>query len=428
MWFLKICVRMISAAALIFLLPVAQAADDFMEPRGELTLAGAIAAALQRNPSLQSADFAIRAADARFVQAGLRPNPELGITLENFGGNGSVQGSDALESTLTLSQVIELGNKRSYRRDVARYGRDGTAIEREAAQLDVLAEVTRRFIDVAEQQAQLGLTRRATELAEKTAVAISKRVDAARSPLAEKSRAVTALGRARLAQQQAEQALLIAHRRLAALWSSTDPRFGDAKTDLFDLPAVGSFEALMEKMQASPDFLRFTNESRLRDAEWQLAMAQAKSDITVGAGVRRFEATGDTGFVVNFSMPLSFANRNQGAISEAAIRREQVQVQQQAVFMSTQANLFGLYQQLQLARSEVTGLRNELIPQAETALKQSEDGYARGRFSYLEMADAQRELLELQRSAVAAAATYHRVLAEIERLTNTPLVAAEDSK
>lgn len=411
--------------ALVFTFPPAYAAE-FMEPRGELTLSDAISAAMQRNPNLQNADFEIRISDARITQAKLRPTPELGIALENFGGNGDLHGTDSLESTLILSQVIELGGKRDQRVDAARYGRDSADIDRKAVQLDVLAEVTRRFIDVAEQQEQLLLTRRATGLAEKTTDAITARVDAARAPLAEKSRATIALGRAKLDEQHVLQSLLVAHRRLAALWGSAKPRFGDTKTDLFDLPPVSSFEELTTRLQASPDYLRFTSESRLRDAEWRLATAQAKSDITVGAGLRRFEETGDNGFVVNFSMPVPLANRNQGAIREASIRRDQVQVQQQAALISTQANLFEFYQQLQLARAEVTALRTHLIPQAETALIQTRDGYERGRFSYLELTDAQRELLTLQREAIRAAATYHRVLAEIERLTNMPLIAEKD--
>lgn len=396
-------------------------ATDFDEPRGELTLSDAVSAALLRNPALQSAGFEVRAAEARITQAGLRPNPELGVTLENFGGSGAVRGTDALEATLTLSQVIELGGKRNRRIDVASFGRDSISLERSAQQLDVLAEVTRRFIDVAEQQQQLLLTRRATELTDKTLTAITQRVEAARAPEAEKSRAAIALGRTRLEEKQALQSLLSAHRRLAALWGSTEPRFGDAKADLFDLPPVANFEGLMAKLKSNPDFLRFANEARLRDAEWQLAKAEAKSNVTVGGGLRRFEETGDTGFVVNFSMPIPIANRNQGAIREASIRRDQVQVQEQAAFVNTQATLFEFYQGLQQARAEVTGLREQLIPQAEAALKQTQFGYERGRFSYLELADAQRELLALQREAVTAAATYHRLLAEIERLTNEPL-------
>lgn len=396
-------------------------ASDFVEPRGELTLNDAIAASLQRNPALQNAAFEIHAAEARVQQADIRPNPELGIEVENFAGSGSVKGTDALETTLTLSQVIELGGKRRNRVTAAQYERDSLDLERDAAQLDVLVEVARRFIDVAEEQEQLLLSRRATELADNTLKAISTRVDAARAPLAERSRATIARGKSSLEEQHATQALVGAHRRLAALWGSTDPQFRDVKTDLFALPAVAPFDELMARLQNNPDFLRFASEARLRDAQWQLAKAQAKSDVTVGAGLRRFEETDDTGLVVNFSMPLPLANPYRGSIREAAVRREQVDAEKQAAFISAQADLFTFYQSLQLARTEVSQLRSQLIPQAQAALEQTQDGYARGRFSYLELADTHRELIELQRAAISAAATYHRTLAEIERLTREPL-------
>lgn len=403
----------------------AATAAEFMEPRGTLTLGTAISAALLRNPGLQSADFEIRAAGARISQAGLRPNPELGMTLENFAGRGQLRGTDSLETTLTLSQVIELGGKRRQRLATADFARDSATLDREVRQLDILADVTRRFIDVAENQQQLLLARDALALSEKTLAAIDRRVVAARAPEAEKSRASIALGRARLEEQQLTHTLLSSHRRLAALWGSTEPRFGDAQADLFELPEVADFDALVVKLKANPDFLRFASEARLRDAQWQLAKAQAKSDITVGAGLRRFEETGDTGLVLNFSMPLSFANRNQGAIREAAVRREQLAVDQQAAFIDAQATLFEFYQTLQQARNEVTTLRGQLIPQADVALQQTRYGYERGRFSYLELAAAQHELLALQREAIAIAATYHRLLAEIERLTHTPLATQD---
>ena len=400
-------------------------ASDFFEPRGELTLPMAIGAAMQRNPALQNAAFELHAAEAQRVQAGLRPSPELGVTLENFAGSGTASGTKALESTLMLSQVIELGGKRQRRIEAARLGIDKAGLERQAAQLDVLAEVTRRYIDVAEKQEQLLLSRRAQELARNTLEAIDRRVAAARSPIAERSRAAIALGRATLETQQGERALTTAQRRLAAQWGSTEPRFGDVSTDWFDLPSVSSFSQLVQRLDETPTFLRFASEARLRDAQWQLAMSQAKSDITVGGGLRRFEESGDTGFVVNFSMPLNFANRNQGAIREAAIRREQVAADREAASIRVQADLFEFYQALQTAHAQVSGLREQLIPQAEAALAQTRDAYERGRFSYLELAAAQRELIDLQAAAIAAAATYHRVLAEIERLTNTPMLAKD---
>jgi cobalt-zinc-cadmium efflux system outer membrane protein len=416
------------AFALLLIIAVeAAAAADFDEPRGPLTLDTAIAAALQRNPALRSAEFELRAVAARRAQAAQRPAPEVGIELENIAGSGDLRGTRSLESTLTLSQVVELGGKRAQRISVAGFEHDRTAVERSAQQLDVLAAVTRRFIDVAETQQQLLLARDGATLAGKTLASIEQRVAAARSPLAEQNRAAIALGRARLEEQKLTQQLLSAHRQLAALWGSTEPRFGDAHADLFDLPVVADFPELMAKLATQPALLRFASEARLRDAQWQLAMAEAKSDIQVGAGLRRFEETGDTGVVLNFSMPLSLGNRNSGVIREAALRREQVEVDRQAALDTTQAALFEFYQSLQQARVEVTALRDRLIPQAEAALQQTQYGYERGRFSYLELADAQRELLLMRREAIATAATYHRLLAEIERLTRTPLAAEDQS-
>lgn len=403
------------------------AAADFNEPRGELTLPAALSAALSRNPGLRSGEFELRAAAARTIQAGQRPAPQLEASFENFGGSGEVRGGSSLETTLSLSQVIELGGKRRHRLDVAGFDRAAVAIERSAAQLDVLAEVTRRFIEVAAQQEQLLLVRQHVELAEKTATAIAGRVAAARAPEAERSRATIALGRARLDEQRARQNLLSGHRRLAALWGSTEPRFGDVRAQLFELPPVANFDGLVERLRGNPDFLRFASRARLRDAQWQLAQAEARADVTVGAGVRRFEATGDTGFVVNVSMPLPLSGRNRGAVLDAALQRERVDADADAAFIDTQAALFEFYQNLQQARAETQALREQLIPQAQAALAQTRYGYERGRFSYVELADAQRELLELQRAAVAAAASYHRTLAEIERLTDAPLAQSGDT-
>lgn len=401
-------------------------ASDFIEPCGELTLPMAIDAALQRNPILQSARFDIRAAEVRIAQAAMRPSPEINAAFENFGGNGAVRGTRALETTLSLSQVIELGGKRSQRIDAARAARSNTTLERDAKQLDILAEVTRRFIDVVALQQQLMLTRHVSALNQQLLTAITVRVAAARAPQAEQSRAEIALARARLEETRTAQILLSAQRRLAALWGSSEPRFSVANAELFNFPTVASFDELLAKLKATPDFLRFVSETRLRDAEWQLAQANAQSDITLGAGIRRFEASNDIGLVMNISMPLPSANRNQASLRAAQLRREQVQIDEQAAFITTQATLFDFYQNLQQARSETTALRTQLLPLAETALQQTRYGYERGRFSYVELASAQRELIDLQRAAIDAAATYHRVLAEIERLTNEPLAQTQD--
>ena len=79
------------------------------------------------------------------------------------------------------------------------------------------------------------------------------------------------------------------------------------------------------------------------------------------------------------------------------------------------------YAEMTSSRETVEALRAEAIPQATVALDQVRSGYERGRFSFLELASAQQELLGLRASVLDAAADYHRLLAELERLTSESL-------
>ena len=63
-----------------------------------------------------------------------------------------------------------------------------------------------------------------------------------------------------------------------------------------------------------------------------------------------------------------------------------------------------------------------MIPLAEETFILAEEGYFKGRYSLLEMQDAQRSLIDLRKQVVANAAAFHRFVIEIERLTGTPLL------
>jgi len=391
------------------------------ESQGTLTLEVAVSNALAGNPDLAAGGFTLRAAEARITQANLRPNPELSLDLENFAGSGTLQGTDSLESTLSLSQVVELGGKRRLRTERASMDFELAAVERQAQTLDLLAEVTRRFIALVAAQDRAELAARTSEVAQSTYDAISKRVQAARSPEAELSRARIALTRARVELKQTESTRLAARQSLAALWGSRKPEFTNASGDLLTLRPIRDLEDLLAELERNPDYLRFASEARLRDAELRLARAQARPNIVFGLGMRRLEETNDSALVAGFSIPLPVSDRNQGAIREAEMLLARTDSQRQAALTRAHATVFGLYQELSATRGRVETLRGDALPEAQKALDQTQYGYERGRFSYLELATAQQELLDLRAAIIDAAADYHRLRAEIERLTNAPL-------
>lgn len=417
----KTCARRARVLLVLFACACEAMGAQPVEPSGEITLAEAIDAALRNNPELLASRYELTAAQARIVRAGSRPNPEVGLELENFAGSGAVAGIDALETTLTLSQVIELGEKRTLRRAVAEADSDWVAIDQRSRQLDVLTEVTRRFIDVTVAQERLQLAQETTRVAQQTLDAITQRVDAARSPQAEASRARIALTRASIDQRQSASVLRAARYALAATWGGGEPQFTQVNSDLYDFVALQPFPSLIERIQRNPDLLRFASEARLRDAELRLAQAHARPNLSLGIGVRRLEATDDAALVAGFSMPLPVFDRNQGSIREAQVRRAQSEAARNAVLVKTRAALYGLYQEVSAARERVESLRAEGIPQAQTALDQTRSGYERGRFSFLELLTAQQDVLALRAAVIDAASDYHQLLAELERITSEPL-------
>jgi cobalt-zinc-cadmium efflux system outer membrane protein len=417
---LRVCVT-----ATVLLAPVAEAAAV---PDG-LTLREAIAAALAGNPALDAFAFDLRAAQARERQAALRPAPELALDVENFAGSGATRAFDAAETTLALSQVIELGGKRGARVDRARVGSDAVEIERQVVQLDVLAEVTQRFISVARAQERLVLVRSAAALGASTVAASQRRVDAAKSPHAELDRARIALDRYRLDEKAAAADLDTARRRLAAMWGASQPvingrNFGEVRAELFTLPQAGDFAALAGQLAANPDFLRFASETRLRDAELRLATTLRRPDVTLSGGLRRFEESGDQAFVASLSLPLFGDRRAQAYVDEARANRERVDAQRRAAELRATATLYTLHRQLVRAVDEARALGSDIRPRAAEALQETEYAYTRGRYSYLELVDAQREYLAVQAALIDAAASAHELRAEIERLTNAPLSGA----
>lgn len=381
----------------------------------ELTLAAALDQALKRNPDLIASGFALNAAQARGVQAGLRPNPELTLEFENFAG--SKASADALETTLAMSQVIELGGKRRLRVAVAEADRELVAAEQRAHQLDLLAEVTRRFVEVAAAQQRLNFVREAQGVATQSHEAISQRVAAARSPVAELSRARISLLRANIELAQAQSNLRTARYQLAATFGDVEPQFATVRAELFAFRDSQPFNAWIAQLAGGAEALRFASAERLRDAELRLAQAQSRPNLSVSLGVRHFSDLDGTALVAGVSMPIAWSDRNQGAIAEGRAQLARTQAERTAALGRARATLVALHQEMEAAQARATALRNLALPEAREALAQTRTGYERGRFSFLDLTSAQSEVLEIGLAAIDAAADHHRLRAELERLT-----------
>jgi cobalt-zinc-cadmium efflux system outer membrane protein len=386
-----------------------------------LTLGEAIERTLASNPDLRIYAPRLRAAEQHESAASLRPPFQLETDVEDAFGTGRASGFDTAETTVAFSQVIELGNKRDLRMDAATAGTALVDAERAVAELDVLAEVTRRFIHVAADQEHLVVTQRATALADENVQAASARVAAARAPEVELRRARVTRARAGVEQEHAEHELLSSRRLLAAMWGDTDATFDYLSADLHALPQSEGYEALVARLVNSPDFARFASEERLRDAELRVAETHARSNLQVRAGVRELHETDDEAFTFGVTVPLFTRSRARSEIAEAQALREQTAAEREAHRVKAEAQLFELFQELRHAITESEVVRSSVLPEMEAALEATRVAFERGRYSYLEWVDVQRELIEVQRQLIDASTNAQLYRTEIERLTGEAL-------
>ncbi|MCF7761323.1 MAG: TolC family protein [Cephaloticoccus sp.] len=386
-----------------------------------LTLSRALSIALIKNPTLQAYAFETRVAEARILQAGIRPNPELSLEFENFLGTGQLSGVKALETTLQLSQVIDLGRSISRQVAAAQGARALTDVEYEIKRLDVLAEVARRFTATVADTERLKIARQARELGEQTVATVQTRVDAAVVSNIELHKARTALFLLQIEAEHVEHELASCRQSLAAILGEHTPLFGQSQGDLLVLPDVPDFESLAARLENSPALNRFAVEVRWHEAQIRLAQSLRRSGTRWSAGLRRVEATDDIGFTAAISMPLAIRNQSQGTVREARARREQLGASAEAMRLELRATLFAIYQEMLHASMVVKLLQQEVIPDAQETLTLTRQGYREGRFSLLDLLNAQQSLVDLRAKAVDSAASYHLHIVEIERLLGAPL-------
>ncbi len=148
------------------------------EPTGTIELKQAVVSALLRNPDLQSFSIEIRVREARMIQAGLLPNPEFQLGVENVFGSGDLRLFEGAESTFSLAQPFLLGGKRDKRVRLAGADRDLAKWDYESRRFDVLSEVNKAFVDTLAKQEKVTLAENLVHLAEQSFDVVRSRVQA----------------------------------------------------------------------------------------------------------------------------------------------------------------------------------------------------------------------------------------------------------
>jgi hypothetical protein len=132
-----------------------------------LSLDEALRQALAADPAAAGAAARLDASKAQARQADTRPNPGLGVEVENFTGSGRFSALGRTETTVSYQQTYERGGKRQARIALAQSEISLVQARAEVRRLDLAKAVQLAFVEVLAAQAQVAVAEEQLSIAQR---------------------------------------------------------------------------------------------------------------------------------------------------------------------------------------------------------------------------------------------------------------------
>ncbi|MDP1522902.1 MAG: TolC family protein [Methylotenera sp.] len=380
-----------------------------------ITLDEATALALRANPDIAVVLRGREIESAQVLQAASRPNPTLSGQVEDLRSQNRI-------ATIAISQQLETAGKRDKRMAVADANLAIADAEIGIAQAETSAKVYAAFYQVlAAQQAQT-LAQELLQIATQSKETTAKRVLAGKVSPVEETKAKVAEAGLKVDLANANQQLATAKQRLASLWAK-----GNSQADYIavgELEKLSSIPTLSDLMAQLPDSPRLKKASlAITQKQTLSAIEQSKKrpDVTVSLGARRNEELGGiTQALIGLSIPIPVFDNNQGNLQGARAREFQSIDEKAALQNQLQTELAGAYARRQLQVEAGSMYQQDILQGAQSAYEAARKGFEFGKFSFLEVLDAQRTLFQAKTQFIQTLALARQAEADIQSILGAP--------
>lgn len=341
--------------------------------------------ALATNPTLAELQANIDAANGRWLQVGLKPNPVAGLSMQEIGNESS-----AGQYGAQIGQEFVTANKLGLNRNSAAWRVKQAEQQLAAQRLRVLTDVRRSFYAVLVAQERVIVANELRGIAQQS-VEKAKELIKFQEP-------ATVLTQAEI---EAELAAVLvdnfttqqeAHwRRLAAVIGVPDLPLQQVDGQLStDAPKVLWDQAVERVRRESPEVAAAAAE--VERSRWALHRADVEStpNVTLQTGVFYDDSASDPFAMLQMSMPLPINDWNQGGIAEAEANVIAAEQSVQRVELRLQQRLAVVYQQYEQARKQALRYETTILQKATKNLDLNRQSYDSGQSSYLAVLTAQR--------------------------------------
>lgn len=377
---------------------------------------------LEKNPALVAFGYELAAQRGRITQAGLKPNPELALAIEDAAGTGEFQSLDNSETTFAIGWILE-GSQRQARVNTAQAANAKLILERDLKRLDALTSTARWYAKAMALQAMATQADDALKIANDTLLYVERRIAAGKSPNVELARAKVELAQRKLTREDISHEQAIAYKQLAAHWGEQDFGFTHLTANITMIPTILSYEELEKKLKQHPRYEYLLTHERWQQSQIELARSQSKPVWRLSLGIKHLAATDDQALVAGVSVPLAVFDRQQGRVTEARALAALSRAEREVELINLSAAVFSLHQELNHSIHKLQTYSEDIIPALEKALNETKTAYESGGYSYQEWVAVQRELINAQDEYLNTALAAHLQSIEIERLTGVSINA-----
>lgn len=385
-----------------------------------LSIADAVARARQQHSLIVAARQRVAMAEGERFDAGLRLNPSLNVSGENF-PIGPVQDgfrfNRGIDWFVTLSQTFERGDKRELRLALAERGVEATQAE--------AASIERRIVYEVKAAYQLAsISRLRVNLLRENSGNLNQLVTLNEVRVREGYTAEGDLIKVRLEAQRYDYqlrkvALDLERAKIALLSAMGASSFETADTtfelvESLDYTAVEFALPLLEEAALrQPRILAAQTRVERAQAALRLEQANAKPDLSATFGYKRNGP--DNALYGALSVPLPLYNRNQGRIARAEAAVEEAQAELKHTRNLAMAELAAARRAVESRGRQVEALQSDFLLRADESRAISLAAYREGAADLIVLLDAQRVRSQAQELYYEALYEYQIAVHELER-------------
>ncbi|MEQ8283571.1 MAG: TolC family protein [Parvibaculum sp.] len=395
--------------ALLALLP---GTDAIAQPQ-TLSLSDVLARTIDYDPTARAGAAHIRAAEASLDQADTRPNPVLGIEMEDFAGSGNYSRFDETSTTLYYEELWERGGKRKARTDIAGAELALAEKRRTANLLDLAAEVQAAWIDAIAAQVAAALADDRLSAVKQMEREFQRRANRALDPQFAHERVLAMLSQAQIDSEQAALSAQTTRATLASYWGGD----GNFRLDEAEFTRL----AMNGELDDDPtDLALLTAARETAAARVRFEKANSVQDVSLRAGLRHFSADDDVAVVFGVSIPLGVYDTNRSSIERAQAEQLAAEIDIAAARNRRQREIARLIAAQSAGAVEIRRLDAEILPRLERALALVREGFNRGgtAFTLLDVTESQRALTGAYSRRIDLLRRFHLDGMRLDRLSD----------